>query len=89
MVKDPIRLEVLKAQIISKQCYITYFDARIKSGAYKTRIVHKTMDSAIIDGKHTFTGPLMTEAELLNDELQTMLRHIHQMNELIESIHDC
>lgn len=81
-------LEVLKAQIAVEQCYVAYFDARIKAGAYKSRIVHKTSESVFIHGQHCFTGPIMTEQELLNDELNTMLRHIHRMNELIESMHD-
>jgi hypothetical protein len=73
-----IQLEVLKAQITVAQSYVTYYDARIRTGVYKSRKVHHG----------GFDGPLLTEEELLKDEIQTMHRHIHRMNDLIDGMWD-
>lgn len=72
------KLAALQSQLAVRQAYVTYFDARIRSGVYKTRQVRKGID-----------GPLMDEQELLADELRTMLRHIHLMNELSDEICGC
>lgn len=69
------QIETMKAQIIVHQCYVTYFDARIRTGVYKSRQV-----------QHGIGGPYFTEEELLADELATMLRHIRLMNEIIDNL---
>ena len=69
------RIAALQAQLAVRQAYVTYFDARIRSGVYKTRKVQKGIG-----------GPYYTEEELLEDEVRTMLRHIHLMNELADEI---
>lgn len=69
------RLAALQSQLAVRQAYVTYFDARIRSGVYKSRMVTKGIG-----------GPQFTEDELLQDELATMLRHIHMMNELSDEI---
>jgi hypothetical protein len=69
------RIAALQSQLAVRQAYVTYYDARIRSGVYKTRKVQKGID-----------GPYKTEEELLADELATMLRHIHLMNELSDEI---
>lgn len=65
------------ASIVQRHhAYVVYFNARIQSGAYKTRQVFK--------GGHN--GPQLTEQELLEDELKTMLTHINRMNEAIDEM---
>lgn len=79
-------LEMLKGQMAVEQAYITYFQVRIQSGVYKTRIRHKTSEASMINGVWTFTGPLCSEQELLEDEINTMHRHIKRMNDLVDAI---
>ena len=69
------RIASLQAQLAVRQAYVTYYDARIRSGVYKTRKVQRGID-----------GPYYTEQELLEDEMRTMLRHIHLMNEIADEI---
>lgn len=69
------RIAALQAQLAVRQAYVTYFDARIRSGVYKTRKV-----------QHGIGGPFYTEEELLQDEIRTMHRHIQLMNELADEI---
>lgn len=71
-----ISMEICKAQIAVEQAYVAYFQARIQSGSYKTRVVMK--------GGYGDDKERMTKDELLDDELATMLRHIHRMNEIID-----
>lgn len=75
-----ITLAVLQAQVITEQSYVAYFDARIKSGAYK--------DRKVWHGLQRVPENLYSEKELLNDELNTMYTHIKRMHELTESMMD-
>lgn len=72
------KLAALQSQFAVRQAYVTYFDARIRSGVYKKRKV-----------QHGIDGPYYTEEELLEDELRTMHRHIQLMNELSDEICGC
>lgn len=52
-----------------------HYAMRINLGMYRGRIVHKGgMD-----------GPLMTSADLLQDEMQTHMQHIRLANDLSEA----
>ena len=73
-----IQLAVIQGQFAIHQSYVMYFQARIQSGAYKTR--------KRFHGR--FDGKQFTEEELLADEIQTMERHIQLMQECINSMHD-
>lgn len=72
------KIAILQGQVAVEQAYVTYFDARIRTGAYKDRIVHH--------GSHD--GPLLSEEELLKSELGYMHNHIRRMNELVEAMMD-
>jgi len=69
-------IAILQGQLAVEQAYITYFDARIRTGAYKDRIVHHG----------GFDGPRFTEEELLKSELGYMHNHIRRMNEIVEAM---
>ena len=72
--------EYLDGQFQRAQAYVLYFHARIVSGAYKLRL-----------GKvfHGLSNCAMTEEELLQDELDTMNRHIQHMTEIMNERADC
>lgn len=69
-------IEIIKAQIAIANAFVIYYQCRIQSGFYKTRIVEHMND----DCEYT----QMTEDELLKYEIQTMLRHIQRMDKLTE-----
>jgi len=70
-------VEYLDGQMEVTKGYIAYFHARIVSGAYKERV------------GHVFHGTLgenpFTEEEVLQDEIETMHRHIKRLKELIDA----
>lgn len=69
-------ITLLQAQLAQRQAYVTYYDARIRTGVYKSRIVHHG----------GMNGPLLTEEELLQDEMATMLQHIRLMQDIIDEM---
>jgi len=69
----------LEGQFEIEKAYVAYFQARIQSGAYKARVGHAWR------GLSTEQTPLTLD-EILDDELETMHRHIDRMNELLEAM---
>jgi hypothetical protein len=68
-------MTTLEAQFRREEAYVTYFHARIVSGAYKERL------GCVFHGIGN-DNPF-TELELLNDEVDSMQRHIESMSEII------
>lgn len=68
-----VNKDAVMAQMMIHQAYVTHFQTRILSGAYKSRTVQ---------------GRLMTESQLLHDELETQLNHIKRMNDCMETLYD-
>lgn len=64
------------AQLLVLQTRVIFQQTKILSGSYKTRDVR-------IGGSD---GRVLTEAELLNDEIKTMKRHIEHMQEIQEAL---
>lgn len=78
MNKLTIQLAAIQGQLAMHQAYVTYFQTRIQTGAYKNRKRYHG----------SFDGPMYTEEELLADEIQTMHRHITLMQECIDAMHE-
>ena len=53
-----------------------HFNARALTGVYKKRVVHKG----------GFDGPLLTEEELLQDEIKTADTHLYMAQECLDEI---
>jgi len=75
--KLSIELAILQGQMTISQSYILLFQSRIQSGIYKTRIRH-----------HGINGPLFTEDELLRDEFATLEKHITNMQNIVNCMHN-
>jgi hypothetical protein len=69
-------MTILEGQILQCQAYVNWYQTRILSGVYKSRIVRR--GSADSQG-HI----ILSERELLEDEINTMHRHIEIMGECI------
>ncbi len=76
-------MTILEGQIMQEMAYVMLFHAEITSKHYKTREISTACESDK-DGS-TIYRPF-TEAEKLDDHVQTMKRHIHRMGDLVEML---
>ena len=65
----------LEGQIEVRKAWILYWQTVILSGSYKNRKLF-----------HGTSGPEFTEEEKVEESLKTMLRHVHQLSELVEEL---
>jgi hypothetical protein len=68
----------LEGQFEIEKAYVAYFGARITSGGYKQRVGNVWMGD----------GRVLTEEEILEDELQTMRSHIKIMGDLLNKMNE-
>jgi hypothetical protein len=68
------QINISLASVKQWQLRAEMYRVRIETGVYKTRIVHKG----------GLDGPLMTEEELLKDEIATMNQHIRLAQNQLE-----
>ena len=73
-------MQSLEAEFRIREAYVALFQTRILSGVYKQRL------GSAWHGASDKPENLFTEAELLQDEIDTMNRHIELMSEIREQM---
>jgi hypothetical protein len=71
-------MNILEGQVIEMHAHVMRDHARIVSGAYKTRKVYH--------GTTIAPENLLTEQELLEDELRAMDQHIHWLDKCVQAL---
>lgn len=75
-------MKYIEGQVLLAQAYVMRSCARIQSGVYRNRVVYKGLPNPGEPHEQR-----LTSEELLQDEHETLDRHIQRLSELVDNLY--